>query len=128
MITGSKISESLSRIILHPTGGVVQLVDELLAVCRVDGLRIEWENKLCRVRSGHSNESFELSVPNSAFRAILARIAAICNARKPGSVSPYGGRAELSLDSDPRTVFTVAFVNTASEQRLEIDVRPPGCK
>ncbi len=124
MITGSKISESLGRIVLHPTGGVVRLVDDLLAVCRDEDLRLEWDNELFRVRSGHSDESFELTVPNSAFRAILARIAALANARKPGSISPYGGNAVLSLDSDPGTVFEVAIVNTADSQGFELVLRP----
>jgi hypothetical protein len=124
MITGSKISESLSRIILHPNGGIVSMVDDLLAVCRDEGLRIEWQNKHCHVRSAHLDESIDLSVSRSAFRAILARIAALCNERKPGSASPYGGQAELCLDSDPSTVFFVEFVNTAEEQRLDLAVRP----
>lgn len=126
MNSGSQILELLNQVIVHPNGGVVRLVDDLLVLCRDEGLRIDWQNNRCQVRSGHSVELFNLDVPTSVFRAILARIAALCNARKPGSVSPYGGKAELSLDSDPGTVFAVAFVNTASEQRLEVDLRPPG--
>ncbi len=99
MNTTSRISEALHEIIDHPTGGVVTLVDDLLALCRDEGLGVEWQGSLLPVRSfeGDVDESLNLSVPTSAFRTILARMAAICNAQNQGSVSPYGGKAVLSL-------------------------------
>ena len=120
MNTTSRISESLREIIDHPAGGVVTLVDDLLASCRDRGLRIEWQKNLLRVRSleGDMDESLNMSVPASIFRD-YARVAVRCNARRPGSVSPYGGTGELSLE--PQTAFAVTFVNTSAEQRLELE-------
>jgi hypothetical protein len=62
----------------------------------------------------------ELPLPKSVFRAILARLAAMCNERIPDSVSPYGGEGELSVGTDPPAIFRVAFTNTAGGQRLDV--------
>jgi hypothetical protein len=35
-------------------------------------------------------------------------------------VSPYTGRGDLSVESDPPTIIRVAFVNTADEQKLDL--------
>src|SRR5208282_5382429 len=61
----------------------------------------------------------------SVFRAILARVAVLCNERSPNSVSPYGGQGEVSVGADPAMTFRVEFANTPDEQRLELTrVRP----
>src|SRR5262249_56235813 len=65
----------------------------------------------------------EVSVPKSVFRAILARVAALCNEHAPNSVSPYGGEGEISVGTNPPTLFRVAFTNTPGEQRLEVSRR-----
>jgi hypothetical protein len=107
----------------EPTGrGVVGLVDDLLDLCRDQGLQLDWQAGRCRVRplGAQPQESTEISLSKSVFRAVLARIAALCIERIPGSVSPYGGEGEVSVDADPPTVFRVAFANTPGEQRLEV--------
>ncbi|HEX5442717.1 MAG TPA: hypothetical protein VFW87_02760 [Pirellulales bacterium] len=87
---------------------VVALVDELLALCRQQGLRFDWRNGTCRVRAeaSPSGEQFEVALAESAFRAVLARIAALCNERSPQSVSPYGGQGELAVGG---ASYQVAF-------------------
>jgi hypothetical protein len=67
-----------------------------------------------------SKESTDVPLPKSVFRAILARLAALCNERTPNSVSPYRGEGECSVGTNPPVVFRVAFVNTPGEQRLEV--------
>lgn len=106
----------------QPTRGVVGLVDDLLRVCRERGLQLDWQADRCRMRSegGDWEELTDLPLRKSVFRAILARIAALCNERKPDSVSPYGGQGEISTGPDSPAVFRVAFVNTASEQKLQL--------
>src|SRR5438552_15960180 len=101
-------------ILLHGAGGVVGLVNDLLAACREHGLQIDWEGDRCRVRSagGDWEEVADVPVRKSAFRAILARVAALCNERTPNSVSPYGGQGELSTGTNPPGVFRVVFTNT----------------
>jgi hypothetical protein len=47
-------------------------------------------------------------------------MAVLCNERTPNSVSAHGGEGELSVCTNPPTVFRVAFTNTPGEQRLEI--------
>jgi hypothetical protein len=114
--------EQLQRV-FRPTGrGVVGIVDELLVLCRDEGLQFDWQAGQCRVRplGAEPAESTEVPLPKSAFRAILARVAALCNERTPGSVSPYGGEGELLVGTDSPAVFRVAFTNTPDEQRLEV--------
>ena len=102
--------------------GVVGLVDDLLGLCGESGLQLDWQADRCRVRplGTDGQESTDLTLPKSAFRAILARVAALCNERSPNSVSPYGGVGEICVSTNPPTTFRVAFTNTPSEQSLEL--------
>jgi hypothetical protein len=122
MSTTSPIPDLLHQILAHPTGGVTGLVDDLLAVCRQTGLQLDWHADRCRVRPLAIDGAglTEVPLPKSVFRAILARVAVLCNERRPNSVSPYGGQGELSAGSNPATLFKVTFANTADEQRLEL--------
>jgi hypothetical protein len=107
---------------LHPSGGLVGLVDDLLILCRQHGMQLDWHRDRCRVRFSDREGEELIALPRgkSTFRAILARVAVLCNERKTDSVSPYGGEGEVSLPSDPSLVVKVAFTNTSSEQRLEL--------
>jgi hypothetical protein len=122
MSTASQASEVLRRTLLHPSRGVVGLVDELLTACPEQGLQLAWQGDRCRTRISGGNRKDVMDVPlrKSVFRAILARVAVLCNERVPNSVSPYGGQGELSVGANPPTVFRVTFVNTPDEQRLEL--------
>jgi hypothetical protein len=123
MNTTSQHTNGIRSALEHPTRGVVGLVDDLLKVCREHGLQLDWQADRCRVRSigSDSEELVDLPLRKSVFRAILARIAALCNERSPNSVSPYGGQGELSVGADPPAVFRVDFVNTAEEQKLDLN-------
>jgi hypothetical protein len=126
----SRISDSTDafrRVLRSPTRGVTGLVDDLLALCRDHGLQIDWQADRCRLRSsgGDWEELTDAPLRKSAFRAILARVAVLCNERLPNSVSPYGGQGELSVSAAPAATFRVKFANTAAEQRLELLVDTP---
>jgi len=113
----------LIRQVFRPTQhGVVGLVDDLLELCQEQGLQLDWHADQCRVRSigVEPEESIEVPVPKSVFRAVLARLAALCNERNPRSVSPYGGEGELTVGVDPATVCRVAFTNTPGTQRVQL--------
>lgn len=120
--------------------GVVGLVDTLLNLCRLYQLRINFRDGrcFCRRLGADTQESFDISLPKSVFRAALARIAAICNEQHPQSVTPYRGEGEIavlrpiSADSQkiqpgweptkhpsPSTCY-VSFTNTPSDQRFEM--------
>jgi hypothetical protein len=122
MSTTSDLSGALRRVLLQPTGGVAGLVDELLAVCREHGLQLEWQANRCRVRpvGGAWQDVTDVPLRKSVFRAVLARMAALCNDGGSGPVSPYGGQGEIKVGANPATVFRVAFINTPGEQRLEL--------
>lgn len=122
MKTTSEIAETFRRLSERPTGGVIGLVDDLLAACRDSGLELDWQADRCRVRprGGDWEDVTDISLRKSVFRAILARIAVLCNERNPNSVSPYGGQGELTVGADPATIFRVTFANTPDDQRLEL--------
>jgi hypothetical protein len=112
-------SDILRGILREPISGIVGLVDDLLAACRDHGLRLEWQMGHLRVRSSVEDwqELGELPVRKTVFRSILARLATLCNERRPNSCSPYGGQGGIAVGS---TLFHVVFTNTPGEQRLAL--------
>ena len=125
MNTTSEPIRLLQSAIEQPSRGVVGLVDDVLTVCWQHGLQLDWQAGHCRVRSnGCDWEDLPgLTVRRSVLRAVLARVAALCNEHSPGSVSPYGGEGELSVGAGPSALFTAAFTNTPEDQRLELSPR-----
>jgi hypothetical protein len=103
-----------------PTRGILGLVDDLLAISCEQGIQLDWQAGRCRVcfREGGPTTCIEVPMRKSVVRAVLARIAVLCNQRKPNSVSPYGGKGELLVGIDPTVPICVEFVNTPDEQRL----------
>jgi hypothetical protein len=116
----------LGRLLAHPTRGVVGLVDDLLRLCQEHGLHLEWQAGRCRVRprGGDWEEWIEVPFRKSVARAMVARLATLCNERTPNSVSPYGGHGQLSAGTNPPAVFTVLFTNTPAEQKFELSPEP----
>jgi hypothetical protein len=115
-------AEMIRGILDRPPRGVAGFLDDLLNVCGEHALQLDWQAERLRVRppgAGWEEVSGPL-VTNSVLRAVLARIAVLCNERTPGSVSPYGGQGWLCASTDPAAVFRVSFSNTPQEQRLEL--------
>ncbi|HTU91825.1 MAG TPA: hypothetical protein VMF69_17215, partial [Gemmataceae bacterium] len=102
MNTTSQLSGTIRNILTQSSGGIVGLVDELLAACQKYGLQIEWQAGRCRFRSfeGDWEELTDVPLRKSVFRAILSRFAALCNEQTPSAVSPYGGQCELPAGAD----------------------------
>src|SRR5438552_19202487 len=107
MSTTSQLSQSLRAAFDHPTRGVVGIVDDLLRICQQHALELDWQVDRCRVQSlvDGSEEVLDRPLRKSVFRAVLARVAAVCNEQHPGSVSPYGGDADLLLGASPTLNF-----------------------
>jgi anti-sigma B factor antagonist len=121
------LTELLRRILVHPTGGIPGLVDDLLAACLKLGLQLDCHPDRWRVRSsgGDWEELQDVSLPRPVFQAILARLAALCNERTANSVSPEGGQGELSVGADPAGVVRVTFVNTPEGQGFRLAAATP---
>jgi hypothetical protein len=117
-----ELSNALDSLFRQPAHGVVGIVDGLLKLCPPHGLLLDWEAGRCRVRSVDIGAEVLLTSPmrKSNFRAILARVAALCNERRANSVSQYGGEGELVVDADPRAVLSVIMTNSSEEQKLEL--------
>jgi hypothetical protein len=122
MSSQSTFPERLLKVFQPTSLGVVGLVDDLLSLCRERELQLDWQSQRCLVRTLGSGpqESMELPLQKSVFRAILARMAVLCNEQIPNSVSPYGGEGQVIVASDSRMVFRVVFTNTPSSQSLGI--------
>lgn len=124
MNTASPIAEMLRGALMRPRNGIVGIVEDLLAMCQKHNLQIDWQNDRCRVRSsgGAWEELMDLPIRKSIFRAILARIAVLCNEKNPNAISPYGGQCDWRTGDNPPAVFRVLLTNTTAEQRLELAV------
>jgi len=128
MIRSTPFAERVQKAFQPTPGGVVGLVDELLNLCRAHQLRINFQDGHCAVRrfGADVKDSLDVPLPKSAFRAVLARIAALCNEHHPHSVTPYRGEGEIVVPSPdspscvPPSTCHVSFTNTPSEQRLEM--------
>lgn len=103
--------------------GIIGLVDDLMRLAGQEGFRLNWHDGRCCVHAfgGEAREDAEVRVQKSVFRAVLARIAALCNEQSPNSVSPYGGEGELVASTSPPVRLRVTFANRHGEQRLQID-------
>lgn len=117
--------ERLRQAMATPDRGVLGLVDDLRAVARDHALRIAWHAGRCRVQlvDGGTAGRIEVSLEKSVVRAVLARIAVLCNERHPdslGSVLPYGGQGEMSTADGVVGAIRVTFVNTPDEQSLDL--------
>lgn len=108
--------------------GVVGLVDDLLELCREHQLRISFQDNHCYVRSLDSvaQDALAVPLPKSVCRAVLARIAVLCNEHTPGSATPYRGEGKIPVpapipeNGSPPSTCCVEFTNTPSDQRLEL--------
>lgn len=110
--------ELLSSVMERPTNGVVGIADVLLAA--TDDLDLWWEDGQCRLRLG-TNPVRQLKLHKSAFRAVLARLAAVGCERLAIPLVAESGQFELSTGvAGAHPGVRVSFVNTAAEQRLSL--------
>jgi hypothetical protein len=127
MNTTSASTAALRCALENPNRGIVGVVDDLLTLCQEHGLHLEWQDDRCRIHcpADGSDEVINSPVGKSIFRAILARLAALCNEHRPNSVSPYGGQGEVTVGHDPGKLLHVSFVNTPEAQRLKLGIALP---
>jgi hypothetical protein len=118
----------------YPTGfkptsdvPIINFADQLIHLCGPEGSILDRQGDKCWCRPIRGGTAIEIPLPAKLFRSFLARIAAICNEYREGSVSPYGGEGVLLTGGEPRLLFQVSFTNTLDSQRLEIrPVAPEG--
>jgi hypothetical protein len=120
--SATELVEVLQNAIEQPNNGVVGLANDLLRLCPESGMRLDWCNDCCRIRFVGTNDAIDVPIRKSAFRALLARISALCNDKSEHAVSPYGGQGELTSAADQSRIIRASFVNTPGEQWLQLDV------
>jgi hypothetical protein len=122
MNTTSQITGVFRSTLDRPPQDVVGLVNDLLSLCHEQRLQLDWQADWCRIRTrgGGSEEVIDNPLRKSVFRAILARLAVLCNERSDNFVSPYGGQGKLSVGDNPATLFQVSFANTSDDQWLQL--------
>jgi hypothetical protein len=108
----ASVSERLSHALATPSGAVLELVDELLAVSHEHDLQLVWQVGCYRVRflDGGAVARVEVPLQKSVIRAVLAS----------------GGKSEVAVEADLAKVIRVRFVNTPEEQNLELTSVRPG--
>jgi hypothetical protein len=121
------IMDRLEYYLADPDRGVLGLVDCFLAAARVQDIRLEWQagSFSAVFLQGGNSRRMQVPLPKSVFRAALVRLAALCNERCPGSVSPYGGEGEIAIDDDSSKVIRVIFANTGETVSVELAVVSP---
>ncbi len=124
MKTTVSAAEAVKHVLTSSTRSVVELVDDLLALCHSGRVHFQFESGRCFVARDCDSKSEEFNVPlsKSQFRAVLARIAVLCNEASSTSVSPYGGQEIIRLADNQRRAVRVTFANTPDSQSL--DIRP----
>lgn len=128
MIQSTPFARRVHQALTPTPRGVVGLVDDLLSLCRTYQLRIVFRDGRCEVRrlGADPKDSLDLPVSKSVFRAVLARVAALCNEQHPDAVTPYRGEGEVAVPRSPaqgpaaRSTCYAEFTNTAADQRLEL--------
>jgi hypothetical protein len=122
MSTSLTLPEEINQALRHPTQGVVGVVDDLLRLCPAPGLRLEWDSGQARVQPTGSKPGAAIVVPlrESVFRAVLARLAALCIERGSTEMSPYGGKGNLRTVAQPIREFQIEFVNTRAACNCEL--------
>src|SRR5262249_26367896 len=130
MIAATPLSELLRRILLHPTGGIAGLVDDLLAACLKLGLQLDCHPDRWRGRSfGRDWGEVEGgSLRQAGLPAYLRpppRPAGHDTNHPPNPLSPYGGQGDLSAGPDLGAVFRVVCVNPAADQQFQLAAAPP---
>ena len=93
MNTTTEISSLLRRALDQSGSGIAGVVEAILNLCREYNLQLDWRANRCSIRpvGGDWEEVADLRIRKSVFRAILARIAVLCNEQSPDDVSCYGG-------------------------------------
>jgi hypothetical protein len=109
----------LERVFTPTRRGVVGLVEQLLTARPGDDVEFVRVGDRCVCRWAEGGATHEAPVPlqPAAFRTILARVAALCNERSAGSVSPYGGEGQIIVGASE---VAVKFINTTDVQKLEV--------
>ena len=118
----AQYQKRLQEIFRPGPNGVIGLADDLLVLCREADLQLTWHDGQCHVRTlgEESPEAINIPLQKSVFRALLARISALCDDRSSEPVSPYGGEGRIAIPATPSGCYHVVFSNTKDEQRVEI--------
>lgn len=116
MIRTETLLESLTELFAQPgPHGVADLADNLLQICVEHGIRINIKKDLCSIEDTSGIlKDVKHRLPLSAFRALLARMAGMCDSE----VSPYGGTGRIQQLDDHEVEIT--FKNTPSEQFVDL--------
>jgi hypothetical protein len=113
----SKLKSALTA----PTRGVVGIVDDLLLASCDRTIKLTWTSGGCLCEGIAQTQT---PIEKSVMRAIIARLAALCNERNPNSVSPYRGVGMIDVATNPPTMVRIAFVNTPDVQSLDLGPAP----
>ncbi len=110
----------LRAALANPGDGIVGLVDSLLACCVEDRVHVEFGEDVLCVYFQNCCAKSPVSIPKPVLRAMIARVAVLCNEQTPNAVSPYGGEGALSVSAKPGALLKAVFANTTDQQHLTL--------
>lgn len=121
------VEQETFRHIFDPSSSVVAVVDNMVALCSRHHVALSATPRRCTLRpatvdGGAGNfECLEIDPLNATLlRAVLARLVALCNSGRQKPISPYGGNGWLVVNSETSARVDFEFVNTPSDQQLEL--------
>jgi hypothetical protein len=115
MSINTDVATELRDILRRGVGGVAQVADDLLLASRHHVVEMEWSDNRPKLRIDAADWSdlSDIGLKKSIFRAIVARIAILCNEQSnSAAMSPYGGNGELMVCGDLPTTVRVTLSNT----------------
>lgn len=130
MSSVATFADRLQSVFVPTPDGVVGLVDRLLDLSREHGFGITYHDDTCHFQflNKLSPSTVAIQVPKAVFRAVLARMAALCNQESRGTVSPYGGDGVIVQGTNPVESYRVVFANSPSDQTLQLTFLGEPCR
>lgn len=122
MISSASISDRVRQAFTPTSLGIVGLTDQMLGACAGGDVVFERVGDCCVYHWTVEDDTQDglVPIPPAAFRTILARIAVLCNERRPNSVTPYRGEGLLTVPGQPSDLLHVRFTNTPEQQQLAV--------
>ena len=102
--------------------GFFDLVDDILAYVVENRARIVWVRELVTEfpLDGGTSRSLGFAYRNSVARAVIARLAALCEVAIGNPFHPYRGEGSFTDPRWPHVRFFVEFSNSSAELCLEL--------
>jgi hypothetical protein len=120
----ARFVNSIEELFIRGPRPVVELVWDLLSAADAHGVRLGWDDGKCDISSVRTTgEHRSVALPLSVFRAVLARLAALCERDSHDDFSPYRWEGKLVWDADSTRHFWIDVTNNHAQGFL-VTIQP----